>query len=203
MARINYAVFAARKGATLACSKDGAPILRGQRYMWVKPRSAYRKMVRCMSHPFKQSEITTSKMSGVYAAQEDATANLEGLRGTPGDVADLKSELETAAESIREVGQEYRDAADASPTGLVFGEDLNEKADEIDGAADELESWDADEDEPDFDQCDSHGESDDEDALPEDARGNPDLCESCAEIRVNWWDEQVDAAISAVNDLSI
>jgi hypothetical protein len=205
MARTNYAVFAARKGATLTCSKDGAPILKGERYMWVKPRSSYRKLVRCMAHPFKQSEITTSKMAGVYAAQENATDELTALTGQPGDVGDLSSILEAAAESIREVAQEYRDAAEASPTGLVFGEDLNEKADEIEDAAGELESWSADEDEPDFDQCENvaHEESNEEaPPVPPLERGS-DLCDDCVEIRNTWWDDQVDSAISAVSDLSV
>lgn len=204
MARINYSTFVARKGATLKCSKDGHEIAKGERYMWVKPRSAYRKMVRCMAHPFKQSEITTSKMAGVYAAQEDATANLEGMRGNPeADASSITSELETAAESIREVAEEYREAKEASPTGYVFGEDLEDKASEIEDAASELESWSAEEDEPDYEQCDDEHHDLEVDDPDYHERGDLDNCESCQQVRADWWDAQIDAAIDALNGLSV
>lgn len=201
MARTHYSTFVARKGATLNCDK-GHPIAKGERYQWVKPRSAWRRMVRCMAHPFRPSEVTTSKMSGVYAAQESAQDELNALTGQPGDVGDLQSILESAADSIEEVAEEYREAKEASPTGYVFGEDLEERADEITAAADELRSWSPDEDEPDYDQCENvaHEAAGDE---PEYLERGSDDCESCVEIRTAWWDETVDAAVQAVSDLSV
>lgn len=206
MARVHVSKFAGRKGATLMCQspKGQHPIAVGESYSWVKPRSAYRKMVRCLAHPFRLSETTTSKMAGVYAAQETAQDDLTAMTGNPASVEDISSVLETAADDIESVAEEYREANEASPTGLVFGEDLNERADEISEAAQELRDWSADEDEPDYDQCEAIHEGDEEadgeDVFP--ARGS-DECESCMEIKGAWWDEQVDSAMSAVNDLSI
>lgn len=201
MSRVYYSKFAGRKGATLKCGKCGEPIEKGQSYRWFKVGFRSRtKYIRCWKSGCtpKQSEMTTSKMAGVYAAIEDATANLEALRGShEEDTSSIKSELESAAQSIREVADEYREAAEASPTGLVFGEDLNERADAVEAGADEIENWDAEEDEPDLDNayCDDRHL----DAIRTE-------CEDCIagveEAKSKWWDDQIESAIDAMTSAS-
>ena len=142
MARINISRFAARQGATLHCDKCRREIAKGEQYRHFKVGFRYgRKQVRCMRAECapRQSEMTNTKMSGEYAAVE-------------------------AAEDAPAVADVYREANDASPTGYVFGEDLNERADEISDAASTLEGFDPSEDEPDYESCDNicHDEDDEE-----------------------------------------
>ena len=74
MARI-YTVKAARV-AQRNCGRCAAPIGIGSSYIWSKPRAGKwttgAKMVRCLQPTcrFRPSEMTTSKMAGVMAAQE-------------------------------------------------------------------------------------------------------------------------------------
>lgn len=207
MARVYYSKFAGRKGATLKCGKCGEPIEKGQSYRWFKVGFRSRtKYIRCYKSGCtpKQSEMTTSKMAGVYAAIEDAEANLNALLGSPeDDTSSIKSELESAAQSIRDVADEYREAADASPTGLVFGEDLNERADAVEAGADEIENWDAENEEPDFDSCESDVHDEDRDPADVSAeRGDTGNCEDCAQIKTEWWDAEIESALDALTSAS-
>src|SRR5690606_24453265 len=87
---------------------------------------------------FRQSELTTSKMAGVYAAQEDAADSIAQAE----TIEDLKFIAEETAERIREVAQEYADAADAMGGA---GEEMWERADLLESAADEIDCFDFDE----------------------------------------------------------
>lgn len=204
MARINVSKFAGRKGATLACDKCRQPIAVGEQYRyWAAGFRSRRKNIRCMRATCspRASEMTNSKMSGVYAAQEEAEDALNLLQGAPEENWDsVRSILEDAASAIEDVAQEYRDAADASPTGLVFGEDLNERADMIEEGANEIRDWEPDEDEPDFDECaeEHHDEPENEGDIAIE-RGDVERCESCKTVQQDWWDNLVAAAIEAVN----
>lgn len=215
MARLNISRFAARQGKTLACEKCHRPIEKGEQYRWftVGYRSRY-KHVRCMRSECspRQSEMTPSKMAGVYAAIEGAEDALDALAaGDPeDDASSIREAVTGAAEGIEEVADEYREAADASPTGLVFGEDLNEKADEISDAASELESFDPSEDQADFESCDGHVEGepcevheacDMEPCTIE--RGDVEGCSGCREIKQAWWDDMIEEARSALSDVTL
>lgn len=213
MPRINTSKFAARQGATLTCDKCGQPIEKGQTYRHFKVGFRYgRKQVRCMKAECspRQSELTTSKMSGVYAAIEGAEDVIASLRYSDpeDDTSSIKSAMEEAGEAIEEVADEYREANEASPTGYVFGEDLNERADELSNAAYELQSFDSSEDEADFDSCDAEEHTDLEDRDEEASdefidRGDIEQCESCREIKQTWWDAMLDEAESALSDVSL
>lgn len=213
MARVQISRFAARMGAAnLVCEKCRAEITKGDQYRHFKVgfRSRY-KRIRCMRSECtpRRSEMTPSKMAGVYAAIESAEDTLAALRaGDPEDDATSIREAVTGAyEGFSEVADEYREAAEASPTGLVFGEDLNERADEIEDAGRDLESFDPSEEEPDFDQCDEDWH--DEDAVTEDEsltltdRGNTEGCESCREIKQTWWDAMLDEADEALANAEV
>lgn len=212
MARINISRFAARQGATLTCDKCRREIAKGEQYRHFKVGFRYgRKQVRCMRAECspRQSEMTNSKMSGVYAAIESAEDTLASLRaGDPeDDTSSITEAVHGAAEGIEEVADEYREANDASPTGYVFGEDLNERADELSDAASQLESFDCSEDEADFGSCDleEHLDLEDREEGGSDEiveRGDVEQCESCREIKRTWWDAMLDEAESALGEAS-
>lgn len=198
LARVNYSVFAARKGKTLTCEGCRKPIEKGTRYAHFKvgfrSRYVHTYHVGC---PIKDSARESSRMAGIYSGTESAQDTISGLSYTIGDdpssfIDEIKSALESAGDDWRSVADEYREAADASPTGLVFGEDLNEKADAIESAADEVGSWDPDEDEP--EKC---GNEDDEDHADDcaDCESNIETwAEDVKQSALDWLDEQQSAA---------
>lgn len=124
------------------CSKCGADIEPGQdRYEWsFRYGGTYRRHVSC-GMP-RQSELTQSKMSGVYAATE----GVEDLFGHWTDPEELTGALESAADEIQYVVDEYREAAEH-----FGGQGENaERADELERYADDLRNVDLPErDDPD------------------------------------------------------
>ena len=58
---------------------------------------------------FRASDLTGGKMSGVYAAQENAEDSI----GDMDSVEDIKNLAEETADSIQEVADEYQESADA------------------------------------------------------------------------------------------
>jgi hypothetical protein len=148
--------------------------------------------------------MTASKMSGVYAAIEAAEDALDSMEGAPeDDASNVTAALETAAEGIEEVAEEYREANEASPTGMVFGEDLNERADEISNAAYDLQGWSPSEDAPDFDACDNEDHDIDETEGEPVERGVEGGCEGCIEIAGTWWDNVIDEARTTLGDVAL
>jgi phage FluMu protein Com len=190
VARVQTSKFAARKGATLRCGKCGKQIAKGEGYLWFKVgfRSRY-KQVRCQTvgcYP-TASERESSKMAGVYAAQESAAASIAeaALGDDPASfVDDLRSTLESAADDWRSVAEEYRDAAEAMGS-YGAGANMDETANSIEYAADELGNWSPDEDEP--TPCDEHDEY------------TPG-CEGCEELAVGWADDVRDSASTHLDD---
>lgn len=102
---------------------------------------------RCKDHYPLRSELTQSKMAEVYAAIEDAETSIAQAEA----VDDVNASVQTVGETVSSVASEYRDAAEAM--GSAGGEN-EEKADALEGWAQELESWEADvsADEPDFEE---------------------------------------------------
>lgn len=148
MPRVNH-VTKARKSPG-SCGKCHVTINPGNPYKWIKFRYGG-KVIRCGSCVFRPSDLTQSKLSQVYAAQESIEDYLDGWGG---DLDDLRSEVDSAAEQIREVAQEYEDAADAMGEA---GEQHRENADELNGwvdgtienlSLDEFEGEKDDDDEP-------------------------------------------------------
>jgi hypothetical protein len=151
--------FQARNGKTAECGKCRKPIAKGDRYTFAHQGFRGAKLVRCTDYAcaFKRSEYTSSKLAGVYAASEEGHDRIDGLTAT--DLASIREDLETilseVADAWREVAQEYEDAADAMGEG--FGDQMTEKAEEINSAADALESESVDVDE--HDGCEKHTEA--------------------------------------------
>lgn len=150
------------------CGRCGEAVLRGQPYRHASPGFRARKLVRCMKPgcAFRPSDLTTSKMSEVYAAQEDAEDTISAATC----LEDIEQALEDAAGRAEEVAQEYRDAAEALGGA---GEENAERADEIDSWVQELQGWDKSEFEVD---------PDDLDADPEDTAHLDDARESAVEL---------------------
>lgn len=171
--------FQARNGVNLACEKCGAAIVKGDQYRTVQQGFRGRKMVRCIASAcqFKRSEYTASKMAGVYAATEEAHAEIDALTETDLESVDddLAAILSTAADAWRDVASEYEESADAMGDG--FGDQTREKAEQISDAASLLENETVQVSEP--DPCEEH------ETLAED-------CDDC--------DEKIAEAIEAVKE---
>lgn len=206
-ARIYQQRFAARKGKTISCEKCKDPIPKGATYrsFQVGFRSRYTH-VRCMkaSCTPRPSELESSMLAEVYSAQEGAQDELTALEnGDPGeDASDIKSVVESCGEGIRGVADQYREAAEAMGSAGE-GSDNEERADTLETAADELEGWDPDDDEPDFDGC-ANEKHEAMGPVPEDVleRGSAD-CDECGTIRSEWWMAQIDAAREMVDGIEL
>jgi hypothetical protein len=163
-------VNAARKDQG-TCSKCGDPIPKGAAYRHASPGFRSRKIVRCMKPEcsFRTSDLTTSKMATVYAAQEGAEDDVNQAEDADG----LKAAMEPLAEAAREVADEYREAAEAMGEA---GYEMEEKADSLESYADEVEQFDPD---ASCDECGGSGHQDEADPADPDAEELPEclVCE--------------------------
>ncbi len=143
------------------CEKCGTPIKVGDGYKWCAPR-AHRaargfKRRRCLACPtWQPSEMTSSPgLSALYSATEDAYDRLAKWEASDGIEA-LEEILTNCAEGIREAAQVYEESAANMVDGFghetVMSEEIQEKADTLNGQADEVEAaandlqdWEADE----------------------------------------------------------
>ena len=139
MTRITH-VKAARK-AQGECGSCRAKIGKGQGYYWLAFRFGGRR-VRCEKPEcrFKRSDTTQSKLSDVYAAQEEAEEAL-GKWDRKNHEA-LQETVTSAGERVREVLDEYESAADEHPNLAGQTEDIRS---ELGSIADDLEGFDVDE----------------------------------------------------------
>lgn len=137
----------------LKCEKCSTEIKPGDPYKWVKPKSGPyggRKRTRCAACPnWRSSELTSSPaLSTLYAAQETFADDLAAAE----TAEDVKAALEALAEGVREAGEVYRESASNIEDGFGHStyqsEELNEKADALESAADEIENADVE----DFDE---------------------------------------------------
>jgi hypothetical protein len=119
------------------CGRCDKQIEKGDPYRHATPGFRGRRLVRCMEPAcaIRQSELTTSKMAGVYAAQEDAEEALNDVDGAEA----IQQILSDCADACREVAGEYAEAAEAMGGA---GEEMQERADEIESYCDELENMD-------------------------------------------------------------
>lgn len=133
--RVNYVKRAAKE---TACDKCRKVIKKGDPYKWAKGRSTGKK-IRCeeLGCKFRPSDLTGSdKLARLYGAQEAADDALGAW--IPGEgLAALEELCAAMAEELRDVSNEYRDAAEAM--GAAGGES-EEKADNIEEWADEIQS---------------------------------------------------------------
>jgi hypothetical protein len=121
------------------CEKCGDDIAVGQPAVKYAVGFRGRTQVRCSkSECFpKPSERESSLVSSVYAAQEEANPSAAG------SLEELEQVRDDVAEATREVAGEYENSE-------MFEKnyDLQERADTLNSAADELEGWEPAEEEP-------------------------------------------------------
>lgn len=170
------------------------------RYFYVGFRSNWER-VRCMKAECtpRTSELESSKLSAAYEAQETAEDALDQTALDPGETTDLEEVIQTFAESLRDLGQEYRDADEQFGGGGMT--DNSQRADDLEQAADELDGFGISETEPDYDGCENEAhdlEPTDEKYLE---RGSED-CEDCMDIKATWWSDAVDEARDAISNVS-
>lgn len=124
------------------CEKCGDKIWIGQPAVKFAVGFRGRTRVRCTKPECfpKPSERESSLVSSAYAAQEEA--DVEGA-GSLDDLENIRSDV---AEAVREVASEYE-----SSEMFERNYDLQERADMLNSAADELENWGPDADPPDED----------------------------------------------------
>lgn len=139
MTRITH-VKSARKDAG-ECGSCHAKIAKGQGYYWLAFRFGGRR-VRCEKPEcrFRRSDTTQSKLSEVYAAQEDAEEALG--KWDRKDHEALQEIVTSAGERVREVLDEYQSAAEEHPN--LAGQ-TEEVRDSLESIADDLEGFSVDE----------------------------------------------------------
>lgn len=172
------------QGNCYVCRK---PIDEGTAYKWSKANRFAPKISWHADCPQPRPSALegNDKRSRLMAAQEDAHDRLDELAdGEPSETTadDIVSVLNDCAEVFREVAGEYEEAAEAMGAA---GEENTERAETINGAADDIEGATIEERPED--------ESDDEDS--DDDSEAPDLAE--------WLEAQIDTARSAIDDVEI
>ena len=133
------------------CGRCGHEVQKGETYYWAKPGFRTRRpVVRCVKHPFRQSELTTGVRSEALAAVEafeDAIDSVDSF-----DLLDsVRTDLESALDDYVSTREE---ALEAWPNG---NSQLEEYRDQAESARDEVAGWSADysdTDEPDEDTLD-------------------------------------------------
>src|SRR5262252_6121080 len=96
---------------TRICRVCGHEIQPGETYRYFEPRYGPPVMY-CAEHHPRRSHMTSSKLGVLYDAQDDfAPSEYESLE-------DLRSGLESIAETAREVASEYEDSISNMPEGL-------------------------------------------------------------------------------------
>lgn len=143
--RVHHVKSARKAKSVRRCISCGHEVERFESYKYAEPRYGG-KLIWCYKCTPRRSQMTSSKLSAVYAAQEDAEKSLDQVE-TPEDVT---STLEECASAAREVAEEYRESIYAMPEQLqetsATAEDMNYKIDELEQWADNLESFDSDPD---------------------------------------------------------
>lgn len=106
-------------------------IKKGDTYWYVKLKLQRGGIVKRQKEPFKQSQLTTSEFKGAVFDWQDELAKIED-----------RDAATTAAESIRNIGEEQQEKFENMPEGLQqgsTGELLEERANACEQAADEID----------------------------------------------------------------
>ncbi len=157
------------------CTRCGDLIKPGTKYRYFKPGFRSRiKIRRCMKPECtpKMSELDTSKMSGAYAAIEEAEAAVSAA----GEVSEVMQAIEDCEAAIRDVQDEYEQAVDDTP---MLEEQVRPKIDALESFADDLSSFQPEEPDEDTPQ----------DAL---AKGTPDIQQELDELLQQAKEEALD-----------
>lgn len=193
----------------LRCDSCGQPIEIGMGYKWVAPR-AHRaarghKRNRHLTCPsWRPSELTSSPhLATIYAAQEAAEDEIDALAVESFEDTDsLEEALQDIANSFGEAITEAAESYGESATNIEDGfghstyqsEELQEKADAVEGWANDAQSWTPESftDEPTCVECDD-AEEDHDNTSGHDFE--PDLTPV-----EDWLDEQKDSLRDVIQD---
>lgn len=174
MPRVNTQTRSTR-GRVKRCGRAGCnrEIQPGERYFSFSFRYGGTQ-VRCSEHYPKQSELTQSKLSEVYAAVEDAEDEMNSAE----TVEDIMTAVENVAQVATDMAGEYEEAAEAFGGA---GENA-ERAEALQAYADELSNFSPEEVEEEVDcgECEGTGEvHEDCNICSGEGEFNGSTCEAC------------------------
>lgn len=187
------------------CGKCHNAIKAGEPYRYWRQFRSRMKNIRCMKSECtpRPSELDTSLMSDVLAAQEDAGSAIAAVPD-PDIIENGTTDADAFVDSIREAIQPVIDAIDAASeqyreqdnafggSGATAGA---ERADTLENASSTLGDW-----QPENDTPDACGEHDDN---PESIDGFDPKCDECKESVSTWADEVRNSASSAVDEVEL
>lgn len=131
-----YSTTRSNRGKARKCGRCGEDILPGEKYFsWSFRYSG--TFYRCFRHYPRQSELTQSKMAQVYGAIEACEDALPGCS----TVEEVNEAVQAVHEDVQAVVDEYREAAEAMGAA---GAENEERADNLEGWAEQLDGWEAD-----------------------------------------------------------
>jgi len=179
------------------CGKCHTEIKVGDPYKWVKTKSGPyggATKYRCHTCPsWRPSELSSSKMAAIYGEQE----NLGDVLHEGQDVDSLEGLRDAFAQTVREVADEYRESADNIVDGFGHetyqSDELAEKADELEGWADEIDSTEFDSFDDEQPEEGDFEDEDDYDAATFDYETNEE----------SHWDEQREALQNVTDECPV
>jgi hypothetical protein len=198
------------------CGRTGHTIPVGSVVYSAAPGWRGRTLYRCASHPFRESELTTSLAAEPMAARESFIESANSLDHESTDALEqLQGLWEELTGSVREYADQRRESAEAWEHG---NSQLEEYADIAESAADELEQWEPEEwggdeeardwdveevpepeEEPDEPDADDYDDDDDFMAALREYDEAFAAWEAAVELRSEW-EAQRDNHEEAVND---
>lgn len=145
MPRVHTTKSARLSAKDRSCVRCGVSIKPGETFhQWSFRYSGTRYQHGRCGYP-RPSQLTQSKMVTVLLAQESAQDSMAELKAETGVAESIQGLLNDVGNAAREVGEEYREAAESM--GGAGGQN-EERADGLDSYADEMESWEPETEEP-------------------------------------------------------
>lgn len=185
------------------CQKCGKTIEVGTPYKWTKIKSGPyggQMLVRCGACPtWMPSEMSTSKMAGIYAAQEQVDAtDVESLE-------DLEALRDDVADQVESVGEEYEESAQNMEDGFghetSMSEELREKGESLKSWADDIRNVDFEDYDEEEQQCETcegkglvpdpdHDDADEDGEIQCEDCGGTGVADDDGSARSDHWEEQ-------------
>jgi hypothetical protein len=165
MARLNHVKSfrgtSKTKDGTITCDSCGDKIKKGDSYLWWANKMGRMsiKRVRCTKDSCRPKpwdyQTTSPHIAGLMMAEDsgsNAVAAVEYADDAEAFCSDVASAVQEVADSVREVGEGYSEGASNMEEGFGHptyqSEELQNKADECESQAAELESWEVGSTEP-------------------------------------------------------
>lgn len=207
----------------LTCGKCRTKIEPGMPYQWWANRlpgsRSGSKSVRCMNCTPTAAEMTPGRRGELMRIQDDAERQISEWEGDNYD--DLEAIANSIAEEIRGLGEELRESAQNIEDGFGHAtyqsEELEQRADDIDSQADEIEQCSFDDPPEAEDQdtmmncpvCDGAGEVGYESEECEECGGDGEVLDAEANAQLHeeameeWREAQRDTLRDRINDVDL